>query len=178
MNYEELFEKLKKQYTVEEIAEAYMIPAKLTDEEKAEANEEMKRLRFQLLKEKTEKDQLYAELMKLRINMKDYLQQGVYDAQYSFGSFLKKYITLLGKPHTEFAEDIGLHHTKLSRIVNQKEEPNIALTYRLEKHSDQLIPAIFWWKLWAKKQENLLRKDEKNRNAEAAKVKNPLDFAA
>ncbi len=50
--------------------------------------------------------------------------------------------------------------------------------YRLEEHSGNLIPAIYWWKLVAKKQEHILKQDLKTRKKEGAKVKNAVKFRA
>ena len=74
----------------------------------------------------------------------------------------------------EMAEDLAIHYTKLSRILNDKEEPNVELSYRLEKHAGYLIKALTWWKVMILKQEFIISKDEDTRNQEQQKVKNFL----
>lgn len=81
------------------------------------------------------------------------------------------------KSKKSFSEDIGLHYTKLSRIINDREDPNIELMYRLEAHSADLLPAILWWELLAKKQAFNVRQDVKSKKIEAKKVKNAMVFS-
>ena len=116
--------------------------------------------------------------MRLRIQMEDYYKLGEYTMEQGFAEFLADYIHIIKKKQKDFAEDISIHHTRLSRILNNREEPNIELAYRLEKHSGNLISALLWWRIAMRKQEYLLRRDEKTRLAEAAKVKNALEFRA
>lgn len=175
MSYEELYKKLREKYTVEEIAESMMIPADLTEEERKKADEEMRAYRFRRLKEMTEEDWIHADTLRLRFQIEDYLKEKEFSPERSFGKCLEEYIHALRKTKKAFAGDIGIHYTRLSRILHGKEEPNLALIYRLEKHSGQLIPAILWWKLMIKKQEHQIRMDEKTRIEEGRKVKNALE---
>ncbi|MEL6589067.1 MAG: hypothetical protein AAFQ68_03245, partial [Bacteroidota bacterium] len=92
----------------------------------------------------------------------------------TFGKYLAEYIRIIKKSRREIAEDLAIHYTKLSRIINDKEEPNVELSYRLEKHSGKLIRAITWWKLMIKKQEFIISQDETTRTKEQDKVKNYL----
>jgi hypothetical protein len=52
--YEEIYQKLRKHLSDEEIADAMLIPADLTDEERQKADEELRAFRFKLLSEKPE----------------------------------------------------------------------------------------------------------------------------
>ena len=52
--YEKIYKKLRKTYSDEEIADSMIIPADLTESEKEKANEEIRTLRFKLLREQTE----------------------------------------------------------------------------------------------------------------------------
>ena len=178
MTYEEIYKKLRKEYTDAEIAEGYLIPPDLTEEEEKKIQEEIRELRFKQLRERTEEQRIYSEIMRLRIQMEDYYKLGEYTMEQGFAEFLADYIHIIKKKQKDFAEDISIHHTRLSRILNNREEPNIELAYRLEKHSGNLISALLWWRIAMRKQEYLLRRDEKTRLAEAAKVKNALEFRA
>ena len=63
--YEKIYHELRKEYTDEEIAESILIPADLTAEEKAVADEEMRAFRFKLLREQTEEQRIFSELVRL-----------------------------------------------------------------------------------------------------------------
>lgn len=60
--------------------------------------------------------------------------------------------------------------------MKDKVAVNVALTYRLKKHSGGLIPATDWWKLHAKKIEANIRNNQKERLEEEKKVKCGLAF--
>ncbi len=174
MKYNEIYERLRKKYTDDEIADSMMIPADLSDKEGKELAKEMKRIRMQKLRETSEEDQILSDVMRLRFQMVDYVQKQNFSFQKTFGRYLEEYIRIIKKTRKEIAEDLSIHYTKLSRIINDKEEPNIELSYRLEKHSGNLIKAEIWWKLMIKKQEFIISRDEETRKVEQKKVKNPL----
>lgn len=174
MKYEEIYQRLKEKYTDEEIVDSMLIPADLSDKEKKELAKEMKEIRMQKLRETTEEDRVLSDVMRLRFQMESYVKKSGFSFEKTFGKFLEEYIRILKKSRREIANDLSIHYTKLSRIINDKEEPNVELTYRLEKHSGNLIKAKLWWKLMIKKQEFIISKDEETRKEEQEKVKNPL----
>jgi plasmid maintenance system antidote protein VapI len=177
-NYEEIYKKLREIYTDEEIAEGYMIPETLTKEEQKISDEEFRKLRFALLNNRTEKQRILSEVTRLRIQIKQYLEEEIYSPLFDFGKILEEYITILKRSRKEFAEDIDIHYTKLSRIINSREEPNISLIYRLVRHSSDLIPVTYWWKLMTRKQEDQLLKDVDLMEKEGKRVKNKLELAS
>lgn len=128
-----------------------VIPADLTDNEKKEFSVEMKNIRFQKLRETTEQDTILADVMRLRFQIENYLKKETFSFEKTFGKFLKEYMRVLKKSRKEIAEDLAVHYTKFSRLINDKEEPSIELSYRLEKHSGELIKAELWYKLVTKK---------------------------
>ena len=65
--YEKIYQDLRKQYTDEEIADSMLIPADMTAEEKARADEELRAFRFKLLREQTEEQRMFSDLMRLKI---------------------------------------------------------------------------------------------------------------
>ena len=174
MKYEKIYQKLKEQYTDEEIVDSTMIPADLTESEKEELALEMREIRLKKLSETTEKQQIVADVMRLRFQMEHYIKKESFSFDKTFGQYLKEYIRIIKKTRREIAEDLAIHYTKLSRIINDKEEPNIELTYRLEKHSGSLITAEKWWKLMIKKQEFIIAQDHETRQIEQMKVKNQI----
>jgi len=174
MKYDKIYQQLKEKYTNEEIADSIMIPADLSKEEKTALAAEMKAIRFQKLSETTAEDRILADVMRLRFDIEAYLQKNAFLFDKTFGKYLEEYIRILNKSRKAIATDLALHYTKLSRIINDKEEPSIALCYRLEKHTGNLIKAKLWWQLLIKKQAFILEEDEITRAAEYDKVKNAL----
>jgi plasmid maintenance system antidote protein VapI len=87
-------------------------------------------------------------------------------------------VQLIGRSQKTFAEEIDVHPTKLSRIINGKENPNIELSYRLETHCGNIIPAVYWWRLHARRIEEDIRTNRIMRDEERHKVKNNLTFRA
>ena len=172
--HEKIYKKLREQYSENEIAESLMIPEDLTSEERKNLAAEMKAIRFQKLKETTEEEQILSDVMRLRFQIENYIQNQEFSFDKTFGKHLEEYIRIVKKSRKEIAEDLSIHYTKLSRIVNDKEEPNVHLFYRLEKYTANLINADLWWKLMIKKQEFMLHRDDDTRNKEHNKVKNPL----
>lgn len=174
--HKDIYNQLREQYSDKELAEAFVFPDVLTGKAKQEADKEFVKLRMELLKNRTEEDKIYSDLVRLWILMKEYIKTEVYTPSQSFGFYLKEYISIIRKSKKEFAKDLDIHYTRLSRILNNREEPNIEVCYRLEKHSGELIPALLWWKLIIKKQEYLILQDHTTRKIEAAKVKNEFKF--
>ncbi len=176
--YEKLYNELRKKYTDAEIADSMLIPKDLTGEEKEKSNEELLAFRRKLLRERTEEQRVYSELLRFKFLLADYIKEEVFADEKSFGKHLEEYARILNRTKKRLSEDIGIHYTRLSRIINDREEPNIELMYRLEKHSGELIPALYWWKLVTKKQEFIIKKDSKTRKKESSMVRNAIRYRA
>ena len=174
MKYEELYQKLKEKYTDDELVDSMVIPADLTEGERKKLSGEMKEIRMRQLRDMKEEDRILSDVMRLRFQIEAYIQKSGFSFEKTFGKYLEEYIRILKKTRKDVADDLSVHYTKLSRIINDKEEPNVELAYRLEKHSGNLIRAELWWKLMIKKQEFIIRQDEETRKAEQGKVKNSL----
>ena len=116
--------------------------------------------------------------MRFKFLIEDYVKNEDYVEERSFGKQLEEYARILNKTKKKLSEDLGIHYTRLSRIINNREEPNIELMFRLEKHSGGLISALHWWRLVTKKQEYYIKMDEQIRKREGAKVKNSIKFRA
>jgi len=173
---EPTYEDLRKQLSDEEIVESYVFRSTMTPEERNQADEEFRKLRFERLKDMSDEQILQSELMRMKLLMKDYFNQSEFIASYSFSSQLKKYMGLLKKNSTDFAADLDVHKTKLSRILNDKESPNMELMYRLEHHSSNMIPANYWYRLHSRKLEEDIKMDTEKRAVEYKRVKNRLVF--
>ena len=175
---DKILEDLRKKYSDEEIAEAYMIPATLSPEEAEKERQKLLAFRFKLLEEQSEEERIYSDVLMLKYQIEDYLENGVYIEEKSFGKFVEAYARILNRTKKKLAEDLSIHYTRLSQIINGRKEPNLALIHRLEVHSGYLIPAICWWKLVVKKQEAYLLKDTATKQEEALKVSNAMKFSA
>lgn len=173
---EPTYEDLRKNMSDEEIVESFVFRSAMTEEERIQANDEFRKLRFESLKNMSDEQIQQSELMRMRLLMKDYFKQLEFIESYSFSSQLKKYIGILKKTRTDFAADLDIHKTKLSRILNDKESPNIELMYRLEHHSGNMIPATYWHKLHSRKLEEDIKMDTINRSEQYKRVKNSLKF--
>lgn len=176
--YEKIYKELRKTYSDEEIADSMIIPADLTELEREKVNEEIKTLRFKLLRKQTEEQRIFSDLMRFKLLLEDYINSEEYTEERNFGKQLEEYARILKRTKKRLSEDLGIHYTKLSRILNDREEPNIELTFRLEKHSGGLISALHWWKLIMKKQEHYIKVDKQMRKEEGEKVKNAIEFRA
>lgn len=177
-DYKKIYEKLSQQLTDEEIADAMLIPANLTAEEQKEADEQLRAFRFKLLAEKTEEQQIYTDLLRFRYLMEAYIENSDYSEQMDFGAQLQAYVRIVRRTKKKLAEELDVHYTKLSRILNRRELPNMEFIYKLEEHSGQLVPALVWWQLLIKKQAHEIKSDKKTRKAAAAKVKRAIALGA
>lgn len=175
--YEKIYLELRKTYSDEEIADSMLIPADLTEEEQKKANEELMAFRMKLLQEQTEDQRIYSDLLRFRYQIENYLKLNDYSIDMSFGNLVAEYARILKRTKKQLSIDLDIHYTRLSRIINGHEEPNVELTYRLEKHSGELVPALIWWKLMIKKQEYNIRQNKQMRREEASKVKNSIRLA-
>lgn len=173
---EPTYEDLKEKYSDEEIAESFVFPSTMTDEEKKQADEEFRKLRFESLKNMSEEQILRSQLFRVALLMEDYFKLETYVEGFSFSNQLANYAKLIKKKQTDFAKDIDLHTTKLSRILNDRENPNVDLMYRLEHHSGGIIPATYWYRLHTRKLEESIRTDHSKRKEEYKRVKNALDI--
>ena len=160
-----------------EQAQAFIFPHGLSAEEKAEADEEVKVFRQLRLQQMTEKERVLSDLLRLKFQMEDYIKQVDYSDDCDFHVFLQKYLKILDKKQNVFANEIGLHPTKVSQIITGKTAPNIALSYRLEVHSGGLISAVLWWRLLAKKIAFDIKQDNSAKLEEAKNVLFSFDYA-
>ena len=171
---EKIYQKLREQYTDEEIADSMLIPADLSVEEKEKGAKELRSFRLKVLSEMSESQRLYSDLLRFRYLLEEYIENRDYDEDMNFGVQLEEYIRILKRTKKRMSEDIDVHYTRLSRIINNREAPNIEFMYRLEEHSGGLVPALVWWKLLIKKQEFEISQDKATRRIEAAKVKRAI----
>jgi hypothetical protein len=158
------------EYTPAEIADALVLPVKLTAKQKQEAQRQLAEHRAKRKAEMTGEEKLQLELMQLKFRLEDYIKGDQYDPEFTFGYFLEQYLQLNKKKKKEFARDIQIHETLLSQIIKNRREPNNSFIIRLELHSNNAIPAIDWLKLIEKEKEHTLRTDVALRKRESQYV--------
>jgi len=152
----------------------------LTENEKKLADEELVSFRKARLRGYSEQEELFARLTQLRYKIEDFISAPIDEVdmnnRLNFGSFLSQYIKVLNRKQEDFAKEIDLHATKLSRIINNRDEPNQKLFFRLEIHSGLTIPALIWWKCYTRQNEQKLIRNVSAQLHEATHVKNRLKF--
>ncbi|WP_116106345.1 hypothetical protein [Lewinella sp. IMCC34191] len=176
---EEVYNELRKKYTDEEIAESFVFnDDSLSAEENEAAEREFRELRLNQIQSLTEEQKLFGDLMQMKYSILDYFDGGKFDPAFSFASQLKKYSIIINRSNKSFAADLDLHYTKLSRIINGKDNPSIELMYRLEEHSKSELPAHYWWRIYSKELEHKIITDLEKRVQESKKVSNSINIRA
>lgn len=174
----DIYKKINQKYSDEEIVEGFVFNETLSPTEQQQVNEEFLSIRLERLKNMTAHDLLVSNLIQMKLLIQQYLKENKYNDNYSFANQLKKYIKISQRSNKEIANNLDIHPTKLSRILNGKENPNVELMYRLEKHSDGELPAHYWWQLYSKELENHIKTDLQRKLDEASRVKRTLQIRA
>ena len=99
---EKVYRKLREKYTDEEIVDSVLFNEDLSAKEQREVDEEFRKIRLERLSSMTAKDKLIGDMMQMKILIKKYFRQELYDEQYSFANQLKRYSNRSNK---EIAED-------------------------------------------------------------------------
>jgi len=141
--------KLSTKHTPEELAEAIVFPVTLTQTQKKEAREQLAAAR-KGQKEMTGDDRLSLNVLQLKFQLEDYIQNKEFNPELTFGHFLKRY------------------------VINQHRTPPDYMAIRLEIHSNNSIPATYWFKLVEKQREHELKTDKELRRRENKNVHRKL----
>lgn len=170
--YQKLYEDLSEKYSKAELAESFVFPSDLSEDEQKKAADELLKERKKRLGKRTSEERIYSGLLRIKYQIKAYVSQPHYDEDQTSIYYLNEYLKVTNKKQKELAEDLGVHVTRLSRILNGKEKLSLSLAFRLEIHSGELIPAILWWKLVQKEIEEEINTNEGRKLEEKEKVKN------
>lgn len=119
----------------------------LSASEKAEADNILMEARLASLAKIGDEEKIYADLVSLKFKLLEYIGNGIFSEKYLFSEFLSRYIHILNTSKRQLAKDLSIHESKFSRLVNNKENPGVGILYRIEEHSNQLIPASLLWKI-------------------------------
>jgi len=122
------------------------------------------------------KKQIYHQLQQLKTELEAYITSDAFIEYLSFSYFLNQYIRRQNKLDKQFATDIGVTHAAISQYLNDHRKPTKEFLVRLELHSNNLIPAILWFKLVQKEKEHEIITDAYIRMTENKHVKSKLYF--
>jgi len=162
------YDKLKEKYTVEELADSLMIPAEITPQEE----KEFAKLRLERRKAMSDKEKLLSNMLSMKYQIKSYLKQDGYEEEKRFGTVLKYYLEIVERSQKQLGEEIGIHPSRINRIIQGKERIGKSIAYRLERHSGEIIPALYWWKLMQKEVEQEILTESKEKELEKKHVIN------
>lgn len=168
--------KLNDKYTDQELAESFVFRNKLTPLQKQDSDLELNEMRQEIQKTITPQQKRLADLLQLKFQMEDYLENSTFDVKRTFVFFLREYLSIINKKNKDFASDIDIAATELSQILNQHRKPSEKIIIRLEIHSNELIPAIMWYKLIEKEKEHEILTDMNLRIKEKSHVRNILSI--
>ncbi len=171
------YKKLEEKYTHQEIAESYIFPDEATNEQRAKGLDLFQAFRMKKMEKQTVEEKLIVQVLQLKFLMEDYIRGNEYNNRLNFGFFLKEYVTALEIKNKDFADDIGITPTELSHYISNRRKPTDELIIRLEIHSNENIPAIYWYKILEKENEYEIATDMAIRKHEQKKVKNKLEFS-
>jgi plasmid maintenance system antidote protein VapI len=141
------YKKLRKKFTPEELADAFVFPVKLTAKQKKEAAEQLAAARKKSRETMSDETKFGLRAFGTRFRIEDSLQEETFEYENSFGAHLKNYVELMEKKRKEFAAEISIDETLLSQLINGHRLPPDYVAIRLEIHSNNIIPAVLWLKL-------------------------------
>lgn len=164
-------------FTDTEIAEAFVLPVKLTQKQRHEAALQLAEARKKSMAEMSEADILTGNLLQLKFQLENYIKSDKFDELKTFGYFLKQYLQIINKKRNEFAWEIDVHETLLSQLINDHREPGENIIIRLELHCNNLIPAAYWYRLIEKQKEHFIQTNTELRKREKKFVKRQLKLS-
>ena len=147
------YKKLLQERSPKDLAESFVFPVKLSAKQQKAADLQLAEARQKAKEKMTAEEKLTGRLMGLKFQMEDYFRADKPNNEYSFGYFLKLYIELLDLKRRGFAEQIGIDETLLSQLINQHRIPPDYIPIRLELHSNNSIPAEYWFRVVEKDRE-------------------------
>jgi plasmid maintenance system antidote protein VapI len=150
------YKKLLQEHSPKDLAESFVFPVKLSAKQQKTADRQLAEARQKAREKMTDAEKLTGRLMGLKFQMEDYFRAEKPNAEYSFGYFLKLYIELLDMKRRGFAKQIGIDETLLSQLINQRRVPPEYIPIRLELHSNNSIPAEYWYRVIEKDREGTM----------------------
>ncbi|MHA4811485.1 hypothetical protein ACX0G9_25520 [Flavitalea flava] len=168
---------IEKEYTPEEIAESFVFPGPKAPKEREALLETFRQHRKKVSDKQSGKTKLISQLLQLKFLIEDYIKSEKLNKDYSFGYFLKEYITRLEKKNKQFADEINVDPAELSLVINKHRQPTEKLIFRLEIHSNRNFPALMWFKVLEKDRAYELKHHREIIDSEKKNVKQMLEFS-
>jgi predicted transcriptional regulator len=164
-------------FSNKELAEAFVFPSKApaTEKEKKEEKEFFQERRKKFAN-RTHQQQIYDKLLQLKFQLEDYISSNQYQDVLNFSYFLNEYVNRQNKKDKDFAAEIDIKPAVLSQYLNNYRKPPEKIVFRLELHSNGMIPAVAWYKLLQKDKEHEIMTDSSSRTEESKHIKNKLEF--
>jgi len=131
-----------------------------------------------MLQNMSPEKQLLGLVLQMKYAQRAYFKKGEYLPEYSFANQLRHYINIGGRSQEALADDLDINPARLNRILKGEEHPDVEMMYRLEKHSNEELPAYHWWRLYAMELEHVIRTDSRKKIDEGKKVSNVLKLSA
>ncbi|PSL23238.1 hypothetical protein [Dyadobacter jiangsuensis] len=173
-----VIKKLFEQYTLDELADAFVFPIHPDDVEQAEKDmQEFRTMRQREIANRTPEQWIEAKTLTIKYQMLAYIEGDRSEAHWNFQYFLNEYIRAQSKKNKEFAADVDVKPYVLSQYLNGHRTPPKEFLIRLELHSNGLIPASWWLRSLQKSKEVELMQDSAIREQESKHVKNKIELA-
>jgi len=169
--------KTNTKYTPEDLAESIVFPVSLTKIQKKTAGKQLADARRRTQKVMTEDERMSLSIFQLKFQLEDYIQNKNFDADKTVGSFLRQYVESLNIKRKRFADEISIDETLLSQFINEHRMPPDYIVIRLEIHSNNSIPANYWFRLVEKQREHELNNNKEIRKREKRFVHRKLAIA-
>ena len=168
---------IEEDYTPEEIAESFVFPGRKAAKERKELLEALREHKKKLSAKQSDKTKLISQLLQLKFLIEDYIKSDKLSKDYTFGYFLKQYISRLEKKNNQFASEISVDPAELSQVINKRRKPTEKLIFRLEIHSNRNFPALMWFSLLEKDRAYELKHHKEIIDSEKKNVKQKLEFS-
>ena len=173
-----VIKKLFEQYTLEELADAFVFPIHPDGVEQAEKDlQEFRAMRQREIANRTPEQWVEVKTTQIKYQILNYIDNIDPKEHWNFQYFLHEYIRAQGKKDKEFAADVDVKPYVLSQYLNGHRIPPKEFLIRLELHSNGLIPASWWFRLLQKSKETELMQDTAIRERESKHVKNKIELA-
>ena len=167
---------IEKEYTPAEIAESFVFPGPKDPKDRQAIVEAFRQHRKKVSDKQSAKTKLISQLLQLKFLIEDHIKSEKFNKNYSFGYFLKEYITCLEQKNKQFAAEISVDPAELSQVINKRRLPTEKLIFRLEIHSNRNFPALMWFKLLEKDRAYVLKHNRGIIDSEKKNVKRRLEF--
>lgn len=121
----------------------YLIDSRKSSAKDRKANtEEILKARAARLNERSGRDIKLAKLTQLKLQMEEYLNTPNYDTEFSFSSFLTKYVDTIYDKRKNFARDLSIKPLMLSQVLNNHRDPQEKFMLRLIVHSENSFKPV------------------------------------